>query len=128
MSSSRHFVMQGELLYCLITCMCRDKARGRHTSTPKYLFIPQYHCSANGIPRGFEHLILRYPLTPPDTREGHECARKRLYKRIFCLLWVSLCMPCWHTVVLHFCQLAVWIWSEAGKMGRIPAADVCIPC
>ena len=46
--------------------------------------------SAGPIPPGLKAVLCTYPAERvPNTPLGHEAARKRLYKRLFCLLWVS---------------------------------------
>ena len=40
------------------------------------------------MPCGLQHLLCTYARGHADTRDGHEDARKRLYRRLYSLLWV----------------------------------------
>ena len=47
-----------------------------------------FNTRCDGVPCGLQHLLCTYARGHADTRDGHEDARKRLYRRLYSLLWV----------------------------------------
>ena len=47
-----------------------------------------FNTRCDGVPCGLQHLLRTYAHGRADTRDGHEDARKRLYRRLYSLLWV----------------------------------------
>ena len=91
-------------------------------------------CRCGDIPPGLRHLLLMYPKAVRNSIDGHQNARKQVYRRLYGLLLVKqrdlfsvhLCL-CWN---LFFCT--VWIAKEnrwrSFHTSIPPGASRCCTC
>ena len=79
------------------------------------------------MPCGLQHLLLSYVRGHADTPDGHKDACKRLYRRLYSLLWVSTTsVVVWLGHIIHNLSLPhpVWLQSNPGEKSRVQSPNL----